>query len=68
MHLSRVSEDASQIVRKHAGVHLDVILVATALHKSKEPAAVFGKPVQEKQPSRISRTNSPLRWVKPGAA
>lgn len=37
-------------------------------HNSKEPAAVFGKPVQEKQSSRISGTSSPLRWVKPGAA
>eukprot|EP00069_Balaena_mysticetus_P021083 bmy_13421T0 len=51
------------ILRKHAGVDLDAILVAATLHNSKEPAAVFGKPVQEKQSSRISGTNSPLRWL-----
>jgi hypothetical protein len=59
---------ASQILRKHAEVDLDSLLVVAAVHNTKEPAAVFGKPVQEKQPSRISGTNSLLRWVKPGAA
>lgn len=59
---------ASQILCKHEGLDLDAILVAATLHNSKEPAAVFGKPVQEKQSSRISGTNSPLRWVKLGAA
>ena len=38
---------ASQILRKHEGLDLDAILVAATLHNSKEPAAVFGKPVQE---------------------
>lgn len=44
------------------------LLVGATATPSPEPAAVFGKPVQEKQPSRISGTNSLWRWVKPGAA
>ncbi|KAK2117987.1 hypothetical protein P7K49_004874 [Saguinus oedipus] len=66
---TRASLDLSgycpETLGKHTEVDLDPILVVATLHNSKEPAAVFGKPVQEKQPSRISGTNSLLRWVKP---